>query len=178
MAGTSTRPSIPSPPPAPAHLSALPCGPSGPGTSATRLSAPATPGSSAWRPSAPQPRREAAPAADPAPKLHCPPAVRDDRALGDAVTEGLVEWAEEVGIYPGRLDMIRKADFGRLIMLAHPESDDLGQSDEGTRPRRRKPPTGGSLPPPPRWTHVPVAMGRPARRKRLPPVAADRVSGW
>lgn len=60
----------------------------------------------------------------PAARLHCPPAVRDDRALGETVTEGLVEWAEEVGIYPGRLDMIRKADFGRLIMLAHPESDD------------------------------------------------------
>ena len=104
----SVPPSLPSPPSALAHL---PSGPSGLGTSATRLRGPA-------------PRREAAPAVDPAPKLHCPPAVRDDRALGETVTERLVEWAEEIGIYPGQLDKIRKADFGRLIMLAHPESDD------------------------------------------------------
>ncbi|MGW0712190.1 family 2 encapsulin nanocompartment cargo protein terpene cyclase [Streptomyces sp. NPDC002643] len=57
-------------------------------------------------------------------RLHCPPAMRDDRALGETVTERLVEWADEIGIYPGQLDKIRKADFGRLIMLAHPESDD------------------------------------------------------
>ncbi|WP_326725064.1 family 2 encapsulin nanocompartment cargo protein terpene cyclase [Streptomyces sp. NBC_00243] len=88
----------------------LPTGPSGLGTSATRVFAP-------------DPPPEPAPVR-PAARLHCPPAVRDDRALGETVTEGLVEWAEEVGIYPGRLDMIRKADFGRLIMLAHPESDD------------------------------------------------------
>lgn len=76
---------------------------------------------------APDPRREAAapaPASDPGPRLHCPPAVRDDPALGETVTERLVQWAEEIGIYPGQLDKIRRADFGRLIMLAHPESDD------------------------------------------------------
>ncbi|MFD7276737.1 family 2 encapsulin nanocompartment cargo protein terpene cyclase [Streptomyces sp. NPDC059862] len=56
--------------------------------------------------------------------LYCPPAVRDDPALGETVNERLVEWAEEVGIYPGQLDKVRKAEFGRLIMLAHPESDD------------------------------------------------------
>jgi 2-methylisoborneol synthase len=99
------------PAPAPARSPVLPSGPTGLGTSATRLRAP-------------EPRRDPAPAADPAPNLHCPPAVRDDRALGETVTEHLVEWAEEVGIYPGQLDKIRKADFGRLIMLAHPESDD------------------------------------------------------
>lgn len=103
-----------------------PAGPRGLGTSATRLTLP-----EARRGEAPtartQPPNTAAEKPDPAPGLHCPPAVRDDRALGDAVTEGLVGWAEEVGIYPGRLDMIRKADFGRLIMLAHPESDDLGR---------------------------------------------------
>ncbi|GGN49102.1 terpene synthase [Streptomyces albiflavescens] len=100
-------------PPSPASMRSpvLPSGPTGLGTSATRLRAP-------------EPRPEPEPAADPAPKLHCPPAVRDDRALGETVTERLVEWAEEVGIYPGQLDKIRKADFGRLIMLAHPESDD------------------------------------------------------
>ncbi|MGW0737622.1 family 2 encapsulin nanocompartment cargo protein terpene cyclase [Streptomyces sp. NPDC002851] len=94
-------------PPAPQ----LPSGPTGLGTSGTRLRSP-------------EPQQESAPAADLTRKLHCPPAVRDDRALGETVTERLVEWAEEVGIYPGELDRVRKGDFGRLIMLAHPESDD------------------------------------------------------
>ncbi|MEJ3747566.1 family 2 encapsulin nanocompartment cargo protein terpene cyclase [Actinomycetes bacterium KLBMP 9797] len=56
--------------------------------------------------------------------LYCPPAVRDDRVLGDVVNDRLIEWAVEVGVYPGRLDDLRKANFGRLIMLGHPESDD------------------------------------------------------
>ncbi|MBT2422454.1 Camphene synthase [Streptomyces sp. ISL-22] len=108
-----TAPTLPLPPPSPTQqtVPALPTGPTGLGTSAARPL------------SAPPPRRETAPA-DPAPRLHCPPAVRDDRALGENVTERLVAWAEEIGIYPGQLDKIRKADFGRLIMLAHPESDD------------------------------------------------------
>ncbi|HEY9373366.1 family 2 encapsulin nanocompartment cargo protein terpene cyclase, partial [Streptomyces sp.] len=58
------------------------------------------------------------------PELYCPPAVRDDPALGDAVNERLVEWAEEIGIYPGHLDKVRSANFGRLMMLGHPETDD------------------------------------------------------
>ncbi len=108
-----TAPTLPLPtlPAARQAVPTLPAGPTGLGTSAAR---PAP---------APQARREPAPV-DPAPRLHCPPAVRDDRALGETVTERLVEWAEEIGIYPGQLDKIRKADFGRLIMLAHPESDD------------------------------------------------------
>ncbi|WP_150241221.1 family 2 encapsulin nanocompartment cargo protein terpene cyclase [Nocardiopsis quinghaiensis] len=58
------------------------------------------------------------------PALYCPPAVRDDPALGEEVDDRLVEWAEEVGVYPGQLDRVRAAGFGRLIMLAHPETDD------------------------------------------------------
>ncbi|MEU7278221.1 family 2 encapsulin nanocompartment cargo protein terpene cyclase [Streptomyces sp. NPDC045431] len=58
------------------------------------------------------------------PTLYCPPALRDDPALGEAVNERLVDWAAEIGIYPGQLDKVRSADFGRLMMLAHPESDD------------------------------------------------------
>ncbi|MGP4088102.1 family 2 encapsulin nanocompartment cargo protein terpene cyclase, partial [Streptomyces sp. KR55] len=108
-----TTPSPAPPPPATPHPPAprLPTGPTGPGTSAAHLR------------TAPPPRREPAPA-DPVRGLHCPPAVRDDPALGETVNERLVEWAEEVGIYPGQLDKVRKAEFGRLIMLAHPESDD------------------------------------------------------
>lgn len=58
------------------------------------------------------------------PELYCPPPVRDDEALGEEVNDRLVEWAEEVGVYPGRLDQVRLANIGRLIMLAHPDSDD------------------------------------------------------
>jgi 2-methylisoborneol synthase len=57
-------------------------------------------------------------------ELYCPPHVRDDEALGETVNDGVVEWAEQVGIYPGRLDRLRAANFGRLIMLTHPGTDD------------------------------------------------------
>ncbi len=58
------------------------------------------------------------------PELFCPGPVRDNPALGEEVNEGLVAWAEEVGIYPGALDRLRDAQFGRLIMLCHPQTDD------------------------------------------------------
>ncbi|GGZ02840.1 terpene synthase [Streptomyces poonensis] len=89
-------------------------GPTGLGTSAARL----------WarRPPAQPSRGQGEQGASPV--LYCPPAVRDDPALGEAVNDRLVAWAEETGIYPGRLDTVRSADFGRLIMLAHPETDD------------------------------------------------------
>ncbi|MGW4247653.1 family 2 encapsulin nanocompartment cargo protein terpene cyclase [Nocardia sp. NPDC004722] len=58
------------------------------------------------------------------PALYCPPPVRDDPALAEAVNVGILAWAEQIGLYEGRLDDLRKADFGRLIMLAHPDCDD------------------------------------------------------
>lgn len=58
------------------------------------------------------------------PPLYCPPPVRDDPALAEAVNEGLLAWAADIGLYAGRLDELRKADFGRLIMLAHPDCAD------------------------------------------------------
>ena len=61
---------------------------------------------------------------DEMPELFCPGPVRDDPALGELVNEQTVEWAEEVGIYPGRLDHLRASNFGRLIMLTHPGTDD------------------------------------------------------
>jgi 2-methylisoborneol synthase len=61
---------------------------------------------------------------DAMPELFCPGAVRDDPALSEEVDERLLEWAEQVGIYPGNLDRLRAAGFGRLIMLAHPGTDD------------------------------------------------------
>ncbi|MEC3958909.1 family 2 encapsulin nanocompartment cargo protein terpene cyclase [Nocardia sp. CDC153] len=58
------------------------------------------------------------------PALYCPPPVRDNPVLAEAVNVGIIAWAEEIGLYEGRLDDLRKADFGRLIMLAHPDCDD------------------------------------------------------
>lgn len=58
------------------------------------------------------------------PELFCPGAVRDNPALGEEVNERLVEWAETIGVYPGQLDRLRACNFGRLIMLAHPATDD------------------------------------------------------
>ncbi|MEU0487711.1 family 2 encapsulin nanocompartment cargo protein terpene cyclase [Nocardiopsis sp. NPDC006139] len=89
------------------------------GSSGAVASAPAVPAS----PADPG-TRVAGGEADPVPVLYCPPAMRDDPALGDEVDDRLVEWAEEVGVYPGQLDRVRAAGFGRLIMLAHPETDD------------------------------------------------------
>lgn len=57
-------------------------------------------------------------------ELYCPPAVRDNVALGEEVNDALVEWADQVGIYPGQLDKVEAANFGRLIMLTHPGTDD------------------------------------------------------
>ncbi|WP_454198940.1 family 2 encapsulin nanocompartment cargo protein terpene cyclase [Nocardia sp. Marseille-Q1738] len=61
---------------------------------------------------------------DPIPPLYCPPPLRDDPALAAAVNDGIVDWARDIGLYEGRLDMLHDADFGRLIMLAHPDCDD------------------------------------------------------
>lgn len=60
----------------------------------------------------------------PIPALYCPPPIRDDPALAEAVNEGILLWAQSIGLYEGRLYDLRKADFGRLIMLAHPDCDD------------------------------------------------------
>jgi 2-methylisoborneol synthase len=58
------------------------------------------------------------------PALFCPGPLRDDPALGQEVDDRVIEWAEQVGIYPGRLDRLRAAGFGRLIMLTHPACAD------------------------------------------------------
>ncbi|AEV82920.1 Camphene synthase [Actinoplanes sp. SE50] len=58
------------------------------------------------------------------PELFCPAPLRDDRALGERVNDAVVQWAEKAGIYPGRLDKLRGANFGRFMMLAHPATSD------------------------------------------------------
>ncbi|MET9418380.1 family 2 encapsulin nanocompartment cargo protein terpene cyclase [Streptomyces klenkii] len=100
---------------APAAPRALrpPAGPTGLGTSAARVAPP--------RPAA---AVTSSASASGVPELYCPPALRDDPALGREVNDRLLAWAGETGIYAGRLDRVRAADFGRLMMLAHPDTDD------------------------------------------------------
>ncbi|MFF4953370.1 family 2 encapsulin nanocompartment cargo protein terpene cyclase [Streptomyces chattanoogensis] len=90
----------------PERRAPLPTGPTGLGTSAARIAA----------------KRKVV--GDAVPDLYCPPALRVDPALADEVNVRLVAWAEEIGLYAGRLDRVRAADFGRLMMLAHPDTDD------------------------------------------------------
>lgn len=109
--------------PAEAVATELPTGllvPTGLGTAAARrfaqpqVAEPAAPGAAA----------PSAESDDDMPELFCPGPLRDDPALGAIVDEGVVAWAEEVGIYPGNLDRLRRAQFGRLIMLTHPACND------------------------------------------------------
>ncbi|MGH3681801.1 MAG: family 2 encapsulin nanocompartment cargo protein terpene cyclase [Natronosporangium sp.] len=90
--------------------------PTGLGTSAARIVAPA-------RPAPPPPPARPA-GGEPVPELYCPPALRDDPALGEQVNHQLVAWAEDIGIYAGQLDRLRAANFGRLVMLTHPDTED------------------------------------------------------
>jgi 2-methylisoborneol synthase len=60
------------------------------------------------------------------PPLYGPDALRDDPALGDAVDDRLVAWwGGEIGARSGELEKLRACGFGRLIMLAHPDCDDV-----------------------------------------------------
>lgn len=114
-------------------------GPTGLGTSAARLFQPARVADP--RPGAAEPGGDGSPSCGPAgpgstgphdpgstglriPELYCPDPVRDDPALGEEVNRRLVEWAEEIGIYAGRSEVLRSHNFGRLMMLAHPDCDD------------------------------------------------------
>jgi len=58
------------------------------------------------------------------PPLLVPEPVRINEPLGQAVNEDLVAWAAQTGIYADRLDAFQQTGFGRLAMLAHPETDD------------------------------------------------------
>ncbi|MFI6166128.1 family 2 encapsulin nanocompartment cargo protein terpene cyclase [Nocardia sp. NPDC051052] len=58
------------------------------------------------------------------PALYCPPPMRDDPVLAATVNELILAWASSIGLYEGKMDDLRDADFGRLIMLAHPDCDD------------------------------------------------------
>ncbi|MCB0734614.1 MAG: hypothetical protein H6608_12300 [Flavobacteriales bacterium] len=49
---------------------------------------------------------------------------RDDEALGNELNERLLRWAEQIGLYDGHLDYLRKCNFGRYVMLTYAFSED------------------------------------------------------
>jgi 2-methylisoborneol synthase len=56
--------------------------------------------------------------------LYCPEPVRVDEDLGAEVNDRLLDWVDEVGIFPGKHDHVRACDYGRYAMLIHPDTDD------------------------------------------------------
>ncbi|MFI6638863.1 family 2 encapsulin nanocompartment cargo protein terpene cyclase [Streptomyces sp. NPDC050504] len=128
----------------PSHpLVRLLSGPTGLGTSSLRSLHGRTPGATAPGGDRPPCVPTGSPRGDPAasghcgtvgsskariPELYCPDALRDDPALGDAVDDRLVRWwGEEIDpdASPDQLGRMRDAGFGRLMMLCHPDSDDV-----------------------------------------------------
>ena len=77
--------------PAASLLERLVTGPTGLGTSAVRFLRPGTAAETRTPTSDESSELE----------LYCPPGVRDDRALSEEVNDRLVDWAKQVGIYPG-----------------------------------------------------------------------------
>ncbi|ONI79947.1 terpene synthase [Actinosynnema sp. ALI-1.44] len=59
-----------------------------------------------------------------APPLYVPIVERVDEPLADEVNRRLVIWAAECGFEGEQLELLGKAWFGKLAMLAHPDSDD------------------------------------------------------
>lgn len=56
--------------------------------------------------------------------LYCPVTGRINDLLAAEVDERLVAWAGECGFSDDECDQLRKAGFGRLVMLAHSDCDD------------------------------------------------------
>jgi 2-methylisoborneol synthase len=56
--------------------------------------------------------------------LYCPVPGRINYALADEVDERLAAWAGECGFTEEECEQLRKAGFGRLVMLAHADCDD------------------------------------------------------
>ncbi|QDQ09193.1 family 2 encapsulin nanocompartment cargo protein terpene cyclase [Streptomyces spectabilis] len=94
-------------------MAPLPTGPTGLGTAAARLLPRRPPSATATVPDLH------------IPDLHTCGPLRDDPALGEEVDDRLLAWAAGIGIYPGRLEHVRAARFGRLMMLCHPDTDDV-----------------------------------------------------
>lgn len=60
--------------------------------------------------------------------LYCPPAVRDDPALAARVQQRMDEWAAGVGLVAEPA-----AGLGRLVVLAHPDTQDVGRLEVAAR---------------------------------------------
>jgi 2-methylisoborneol synthase len=102
-------------------------GPSGLGTAAARIVTHDTPVGSGSLPVAvdPDPAYALRPWGDgTASPLYCPVTGRINEPLADEVDERLASWAGECGFDEGECDQLRKAGFGRLVMLAHSDCDD------------------------------------------------------
>jgi 2-methylisoborneol synthase len=56
--------------------------------------------------------------------LYCPVPGRVNDLLAAEVEERLVDWARECGFTEDECDQLRKAGFGRLVMLAHADCED------------------------------------------------------
>ncbi|SFP60410.1 family 2 encapsulin nanocompartment cargo protein terpene cyclase [Amycolatopsis rubida] len=56
--------------------------------------------------------------------LYCPVVRRVDDPLAEEVDRRLVAWARDCGFESAGLDQIAHAGFGRLVMLAHPDTSD------------------------------------------------------
>lgn len=92
---------------------ALLVAPSGLGTSAARLAVPGDPGyvDRPWGDGRASP-------------LYCPVVERIDPLLADEVDDRLVAWAKDCGFTDDQAELMRRAGFGRLAMLAHPDCAD------------------------------------------------------
>jgi 2-methylisoborneol synthase len=122
--------------------SSLLAGPTGLGTSAARFTAlltgvdPARVEPARVEPERVEPEQVGrVPAGDPAyayrpwgdgtaPPLYCPVTERIDDALGAEVDRRLAVWAGECGFSEEECAQLGQAGFGRLVMLAHPDTDD------------------------------------------------------
>lgn len=62
-----------------------------------------------------------------APPLYTALPERNDMALAEAVDDRLALWAADVGFDEEEIAKMRKAGFGRLVMLGHPDCDDPDQ---------------------------------------------------
>ncbi|MGH4006898.1 MAG: family 2 encapsulin nanocompartment cargo protein terpene cyclase [Pseudonocardiaceae bacterium] len=107
------------PDPESALVAAVRAGPSGLGTSAARLAREIT------RASGPGPAYLERPWGDgTAAPLYVPAVERVDDALAAEVDDRLVVWAKDCGFTDDEADLMRRAGFGRLAMLAHTDTDD------------------------------------------------------
>lgn len=107
------------PDPESALVAAVRVGPSGLGTSATRLARELTLASDPGSAYLERPWGDGT-----APPLYVPAVERVDDTLATEVDDRLVIWAKDCGFADDQADLMRRAGFGRLVMLTHTDTDD------------------------------------------------------